>query len=127
MRIHDISDSELELMKIIWQKGGKALLADVMEQLSKQGNSWQNNTVITLLSRLVEKKLLKTSKIGRKNEYKAIISEEEYQTEQTKTLLDKLYEGKAKGLLLTLLQSDMLTEEDRQELQDFWKNGRDNL
>ena len=127
MSINTISDSELELMKIIWQKGGKALLADVMEQLSEQGNSWQNNTVITLLSRLVDKGLLKTSKIGRKNEYKAIISEEEYQTEQTKTLLDKLYEGKAKGLLLTLLQSDMLTEEDRQELQDFWKNGRDNL
>ena len=127
MSINTISDSELELMKIIWQKGGKALLADVMEQLSKQGNSWQNNTVITLLSRLVDKGLLKTSKIGRKNEYKAIISEEEYQTEQTKTLLDKLYEGKAKGLLMTLLQSDMLTEEDHQELQDFWKNGRDNL
>ena len=127
MSINTISDSELELMKIIWQKGGKALLADVMEQLSAQGNSWQNNTVITLLSRLVDKGLLKTSKIGRKNEYKAIISEEEYQTEQTKTLLDKLYEGKAKGLLMTLLQSDMLTEEDRQELQDFWKNGRDNL
>ena len=127
MSINTISDSELELMKIIWQKGGKALLADVMEQLSEQGNSWQNNTVISLLSRLVDKGLLKTSKIGRKNEYKAIISEEEYQTEQTKTLLDKLYEGKAKGLLLTLLQSDMLTEEDRQELQDFWKNGRDNL
>ena len=127
MSINTISDSELELMKIIWQKGGKALLADVMEQLSEQGNSWQNNTVITLLSRLVDKGLLKTSKIGRKNEYKAIISEEEDQTEQTKTLLDKLYEGKAKGLLMTLLQSDMLTEEDRQELQDFWKNGRDNL
>ena len=127
MSIHNISDSELELMKIIWQKGGKALLAEIMEQLSQKGNSWQNNTVITLLSRLVDKGLLKTSKIGRKNEYKAIISEEEYQTEQTKTLLDKLYEGKAKGLLMTLLQSDMLTEEDRQELQDFWKNGRDNL
>ena len=103
MSIHNISDSELELMKIIWQKGGKALLAEIMEQLSQKGNNWQNNTVITLLSRLVEKKLLKTNKIGRKNEYRAIVSEEEYQTSQTQTLVDKLYEGKAKGLLLTLL------------------------
>ena len=121
MSIHIISDSELELMKIIWQKGGKALLADVMEQLSKQGNSWQNNTVITLLSRLVEKKLLKTNKIGRKNEYRAIGSEEEYQTSQTQTLVDKLYEGKAKGLLLTLLQNNMLSDEDREELKHFWE------
>ena len=121
MSINTISDSELELMKIIWQKGGKALLADVMEQLSKQGNSWQNNTVITLLSRLVEKKLLKTNKIGRKNEYRAIVSEEEYQTSQTQTLVDKLYEGKAKGLLLTLLQNNMLSDEDREELKHFWE------
>ena len=121
MSIHNISDSELELMKIIWQKGGKALLAEIMEQLSKQGNSWQNNTVITLLSRLVEKKLLKTNKIGRKNEYRAIVSEEEYQTSQTQTLVDKLYEGKAKGLLLTLLQNNMLSDEDREELKHFWE------
>ncbi|MBQ9969689.1 MAG: BlaI/MecI/CopY family transcriptional regulator [Oscillospiraceae bacterium] len=121
MSIHNISDSELELMKIIWQKGGKALLAEIMEQLSQQGNSWQNNTVITLLSRLVEKKLLKTNKIGRKNEYRAIVSEEEYQTSQTQTLVDKLYEGKAKGLLLTLLQNNMLSDEDREELKHFWE------
>ena len=121
MSIHNISDSELELMKIIWQKGGKALLADVMEQLSQKGNNWQNNTVITLLSRLVEKKLLKTNKIGRKNEYRAIVSEEEYQTSQTQTLVDKLYEGKAKGLLLTLLQNNMLSDEDREELKHFWE------
>ena len=121
MSIHNISDSELELMKIIWQKGGKALLAEIMEQLSQKGNNWQNNTVITLLSRLVEKKLLKTTKIGRKNEYRAIVSEEEYQTSQTQTLVDKLYEGKAKGLLLTLLQNNMLSDEDREELKHFWE------
>ncbi len=121
MNIHNISDSELELMKIIWQKGGKALLAEIMEQLSQKGNNWQNNTVITLLSRLVEKKLLKTNKIGRKNEYRAIVSEEEYQTSQTQTLVDKLYEGKAKGLLLTLLQNNMLSDEDREELKHFWE------
>ena len=121
MSIHNISDSELELMKIIWQKGGKALLAEIMEQLSQKGNSWQNNTVITLLSRLVEKKLLKTNKFGRKNEYRAIVSEEEYQTSQTQTLVDKLYEGKAKGLLLTLLQNNMLSDEDREELKHFWE------
>ena len=121
MSIHNISDSELELMKIIWQMGGKALLAEIMEQLSQQGNSWQNNTVITLLSRLMEKKLLKTNKIGRKNEYRAIVSEEEYQTSQTQTLVDKLYEGKAKGLLLTLLQNNMLSDEDREELKHFWE------
>lgn len=50
-----ISESELVLMKIIWKNGGAALYAFIMEELEKDRNEWKNNTVLTLLSRLVEK------------------------------------------------------------------------
>ena len=121
MNIPQVSDSELELMKIIWSKGGKALYAEIMESLAASGKGWQKNTVITLLSRLVEKGLLKTSKIGRRNEYTAVVSEAEYQTAQARTLLNKLYQGDAKGLVATLIQGDMLSEEDYAELKRFWE------
>ena len=121
MEIPQVSDSELELMKIIWAEGGKALYAVIMERLSAAGNRWQKNTVITLLSRLVEKGLLETNKIGRRNEYTALISEAEYQTAQARTLLNKLYQGDAKGLVATLIQGDMLSEEDYAELKRFWE------
>lgn len=116
-----ISDSELELMKVIWSSGGTALYARIMEELSRQGKTWQKNTVITLLSRLVEKGLLKTSKIGRRNEYTALVSEGAYQASQTRTLLDKLYAGSARGLVSTLIEGEMLTEEDYQALKEFWE------
>ena len=100
--VQQVSDSELELMKIIWAKGGQALYADIMEELAKKGCSWQKNTVITLLSRLVEKGLIKTNKIGRRNEYTAIVTERDYQAVQTQSLLNKLYQGSARGLVATL-------------------------
>ena len=75
MALQQVSDSELELMKIVWASGGTALYAHIMEELVKRGRVWQKNTVITLLSRLVDKGLLKTSKIGRRNEYTAVVSE----------------------------------------------------
>lgn len=124
MTIPQISDSELELMKIIWSEGGRAMYAAIMERLAAAGKSWQKNTVITLLSRLVEKGLLKTSKIGHRNEYTAVVSETEYQTAQTRTLLNKLYEGSAKGLIAALIQTDMLSAEDCEELRQFWERGR---
>ena len=80
MTIQQISDSELELMKIVWASGGTALYAQIMEELAKAGRTWQKNTVITLLSRLVDKGLLKTSKIGRRNEYAALVTQADYQT-----------------------------------------------
>jgi BlaI family penicillinase repressor len=48
-----------------------------MEELEKDKNEWKNNTVLTLLSRLGEKKFLKVKKIGRKNEYVATVTEAE--------------------------------------------------
>ena len=120
-----ISDSELELMKIVWANGGTALYAHIMEELTRLGYTWQKNTVITLLSRLVEKGLLQTSKLGRRNEYTAIVTEAAYQAAQTRTFLDKLYAGSAKGLVATLIQTDLLSGEDYAQLKSFWEEGRD--
>lgn len=125
--LQQVSNSELELMKIVWANGGTALYAHIMEELSKAGFTWQKNTVITLLSRLVEKGFLKTSKIGRRNEYTAVISEADYQAEQTQALLDKLYEGSAKGLVSALIQRDMLSAEDYGELKLFWEREKEGV
>lgn len=119
--VQQVSNSELELMKIIWANGGRALYAQILEGLSKAGFTWQKNTIITLLTRLVEKGLLKTNKIGRRNEYTAVVSEADYQAEQTQALLNKLYEGSAKGLVAALIQREMLSTEDYEELKQFWE------
>ncbi len=123
--IPQVSDSELELMKIVWAGGGTARYAGIMEELAAAGKGWQKNTVITLLSRLVEKGLLRTSKIGRRNEYTALVTEAEYQTAQTRLLLNKLYQGDARGLVLTLLRQDLFSAGDYEELREFWEKERD--
>lgn len=124
MTIQQISDSELELMKIVWASGGTALYAQIMEELAKAGRAWQKNTVITLLSRLVDKGLLKTSKIGRRNEYAALVTQADYQTAQARTLLNKLYQGSAKGLVATLIQGKLLSPADYEELKQYWEESQ---
>lgn len=119
-QIQQVSDSELELMKIIWANNGTALYAGITEELEKKGKDWKKNTILVLLSRLVEKGLLSTNKIGRRNEYVALVKEDEYLTAQTKTFLDKMYEGSAKGLISTLLQQDFLSSDDVEKLKNFW-------
>lgn len=93
----------------------------IMEELEKDKNEWKNNTVLTLLSRLVEKKFLKIKKIGRRNEYVAAITEIEYQTMQTHCFLDKVYGGNVKNLVATLLQQDILSEDEWKEIENFWR------
>lgn len=127
MMIQQISDSELELMKIIWENGGTALYIQISEALTAKGNAWQKNTIITLLSRLVDKGILKTNKLGHRNQYTAIVSESDYQAEQTKKLMEKLYEGSAKGLVSTLIEKELLSPTEWEELKKFWKESKSNL
>lgn len=117
-----ISESELVLMKIIWKNGGAALYSLIMEELEKEQNEWKNNTVLTLLSRLVEKKFLKIRKIGRRNEYIAVVTEAEYQAMQTHRFLDRVYGGNVKNLVSTLLRQDILSADELKEIEAFWRN-----
>lgn len=123
MNAPQISDSELELMHIIWSAGGTVLYAQIMEALGKAGRSWQKNTVITLLSRLVDKGFLTVRKLGRRNEYAAAASQAEYQAVQTQALVNKLYAGSAKGLVAALIRQEAISPGDYEELRRFWEKG----
>ena len=121
-----ISDAELEIMKVIWAKeDGPALFAYLTDELAARGKPWQKNTLITLLNRLVNKGFLRARKTGRRNEYTALVSENEYQTAQTRRFLDKIYEGSAKGLVSNLLQGDLLPDEEYEELKRLLEKGRE--
>ncbi len=120
-----ISDSELVLMKIIWKNGGIALYSFIIGELEKDKNEWKNNTVLTLLSRLAEKKFLKVKKIGRRNEYAATVTEEEYQAMQTHSFLNKVYGGNVQNLVSTLLRQDILSPDELREIEAFWRKGNE--
>ncbi|WP_252198379.1 BlaI/MecI/CopY family transcriptional regulator [Clostridium sp. MCC353] len=125
MILQQISEYELELMKIVWANGGRALYADIAKALEEKGTPWTKNTIITLSSRLINKGFLKADKIGHRNEYIAIISEAAYQTAQAETFLEKVYEGNAKGLVSALIEKDLLSSEDIEDLKTYWKGGGD--
>ncbi len=123
--MQQVSDSELELLKIIWSgKDNTAMYAEIAESLKKKGLMWTKNTIITLLSRLIKKDFLRVQKIGHRNQYIAIVSEEDYKTTQAQSLIEKVYEGNAKGLVCTLIQGSLLSSEEYEELKTYWEEGK---
>ncbi|WP_160561439.1 BlaI/MecI/CopY family transcriptional regulator [Parablautia muri] len=49
-------------------------------------------------------------------------SESDCQAAQTQMLLNKLYEGSARGLASTLIEREILSAEDYEELKEVWEN-----
>lgn len=124
--IQQISDAELEIMKIIWGNPEQVTLFPyIMEGLAVKGRPCQKNTLIVLLSRLMNKGFLRAKKIGRRNEYTALVSETEYQTAQTRHFLDKIYEGNAKGLVANLIAGDLLTDAEYAEMRQLLEGRKD--
>ncbi|MBC1968194.1 BlaI/MecI/CopY family transcriptional regulator [Listeria marthii] len=121
MAIKSLSKSELEVMKVIWDFGRAVQYADVAGKLEEKNYSWKKNTVLTFLTRLVEKNLLSVKKVGRKNEYYALVSENEYLEQQTETFVEDIYEGDVKGLITNLVQNDLISPDELGDLQQFWK------
>ncbi|WP_271003301.1 BlaI/MecI/CopY family transcriptional regulator [Listeria seeligeri] len=121
MSIKSISKSEFEVMKVIWDFGRAVQYVDVAEKLAEKDYSWKKNTILTFLTRLVEKKLLRVKKIGRKNEYYTLVSESEYLGQQTENFLEDIYEGDVKGLITNLVQKDLITADEIDDLQQYWK------
>ena len=123
-----LSDAEYEIMKIIWENQERTtLFSYIIDELAKQGKPCQKNTLIVLLSRLVGKGYLGATKIGRRNEYTALISETAYQTAQTQSFIDKVYEGSVKGLVTNLIAGDLLNDEEYEELKKLLEGGKGGL
>ena len=118
-----LPEAQLEVMQVIWDKGGKMMFSGLSEELEARGREWKANTILTLLSRLAHRGMISVVKRGRLNEYVARVSQEEYRQMQTRLLVDQVFGGDAKHLISALVKQDYLTEEDYDELKEFGKKG----
>ena len=60
-----ITDSEYQIMKILWQSQNKMTVADVVRALA--GTEWTPSTVSTFLQRLLKKGVVSCDKKGKSN------------------------------------------------------------
>lgn len=94
-----ISDSEMKLMKIIWEYGGEMTLVSLTEKL---GGIWKPTTVSTFLKRLSDKGALNVRREGKTCYYSAAVTEEEYKQEQTEEFINEIHNGSVDSLLAAL-------------------------
>ena len=112
-----ITDSELEVMKVLWASRTPLPLSSIRSELQKLMN-WEAATIKTLLSRLVTKSAV----LQEKKEvfyYSPLVSEEEYNVWAARRLIKRLYKGKASSLVAALLHTDGITKDDIDELRSM--------
>ena len=114
-----ISDSELEVMKLLW-KAEEPVTSTVIREELQRSMGWEATTIKTLISRLVHKEVIYQEK-RKVFYYRPLISEKDYNTWATSRLINKLYKGSAAALVAALVDSQGLSEGDINELRELFK------
>ena len=110
-----ITDAELEIMKVLWEKKS-ITLNKLVEELSKEEQK-NKSTIKTLLYRLIDKKMVKSVEKNKKeNEYKPFISEKKYLKSANENFLDKVYDGNVDHMLLNFVEDKKITKEEIEKL-----------
>ena len=118
-----ISDSELEVMRVLWDAGDALPITDIRRSLYER-RGWEATTVKTLVQRLVSKGVLDQEK-RKVFYYRPLVSEKEYNDWAVSGLVRRLFRGSAKALVATLVQSDGLSDADLEELREMFRGAEE--
>ena len=112
-------------MKAIWDNTPPMSTNDVMKVVSQEKN-WNIPTLLTLLSRLIDRGFLTSEKRGRERIYYPQVEREEYMEYETKNFLKKLHKNSFMSLVNTLYDNNDLTEQDIDELSHWLEEKKSN-
>ncbi len=121
MGFRRLPDAELEVMQAIWDCAPPVSRSDIENILNKT-HPMAATTILTLLSRLVERRFLTIEKNGRSNCYTPVIAKQDYLASQSRSFLDKLCGGDIRTLAAALCDSG-LSKEDIEELRQLLERG----
>ncbi|NNC36380.1 MAG: BlaI/MecI/CopY family transcriptional regulator [Acidimicrobiales bacterium] len=110
-----ISQAELSVMEVLWAHSPLAA-SDIADGLAG-AKKWNIKTIKTLLSRLVDKGALSTTKDGRRYLYSPEISRADYSRTAARKLSDRLFGGRATPLVAHLAEGQGLSDEDIADLE----------
>jgi predicted transcriptional regulator len=94
-----ISEAESQVMELLWRhapQGSEELVAALQPD-----TAWHENTVRTLLNRL----------------YSPVLTREQWQSHESRSLLDRVFGGKVAPLLVHFSRNEKLSAKDMAELR----------
>ena len=110
-----ISDAESRVMDVLWARSPLSA-DDVVAALSSESD-WHEKTIKTLLNRLLRKGALRHERDGRRYLYSPVVSREDYVSQESRTLIDRLFGGRVAPMLAHFQQHEKLQPDDIRALR----------
>jgi predicted transcriptional regulator len=115
-----LTEAELRLMKILWQRG-ESVVSDLVAAMP-EGEVLAYNSVLTTVRILEQKGYVEHRQEGRAFVYRPCVAEHEAGRSEVRHVLNRFFGNSRERLLLSLLGDDELSPDELQRLKDAIRN-----
>ncbi|MCE7972954.1 MAG: BlaI/MecI/CopY family transcriptional regulator [Leptolyngbya sp. PLA1] len=112
----ELGDAELGVMRVLWERS-PLTVREVLDRLNDQGRDLAYTTVQTFLTRLERKGCVTSDKSGSAFVYRPRVSRDQVTRRRVGDLLDELFDGAAGPMVLHLVESGRLSDEELSQLR----------
>jgi predicted transcriptional regulator len=118
-----LTEAELRLMKILWQRG-ESVVSDLVAAMP-DGETLAYNSVLTTVRILEQKGYVEHRQEGRAFVYRPCVAEHEAGRSEVRHVLSRFFGNSRERLLLSLLGDDELTPQELQRLKEAIQNAKE--
>ena len=121
-----LPDAELEIMKVIWHNPCPISTSEVKKRIDNEtDNVWTQQTLQSLLNRLIAKGFLEKGKRGKEYIYTPLVAERDYVEFESGQFLKKMHSASVVGFMRALFDSKKISDEDIAELERMFKENKE--
>ena len=110
-----LTSSEWNVLNCLWEHNPCPLLQLVGELEKNVG--WARSTTITVLGRMEAKGLVRCQQTGRSKAYVPLVERESAAITETRSFLDRVYQGSVELMMSAMAKSDGLNREQIAQLR----------
>ena len=112
-----ISEAESRVMEVLWQQA--PLASEQIVAAIQQDSDWHEKTIRTLLNRLLGKGAVEAMRDGRRYLYSPLLTRAQWQSQESRSLLDRVFGGRVAPMLTHFSQHEKLSAKDVAELRNL--------
>lgn len=110
-----LSEREWTVLGALWETGGAEL--GVLVETLRPITGWNRNTVLTYLTRMEAKGLVRIDKDVSPHLYRAALDRAACQAQERRSFLQRVYQGSAGDLVAAFLKEGAISQEERDNLR----------
>ncbi len=119
-RNFELFESEWAILQVVWEC--EPCAAPTVQEALLASKGWAYTTVKTLMDRMVRKGLLKTERVRSLYLYRSAVTRAQAQRNELLRTAQRAFAGALTPMMQFLIESDKLSEQDYQYLENLLKN-----